>query len=128
MPSGIFTPEAIARSEESSRREVAARADSLPRRTKPIPAHITCNFPTPHVMPNPAITPQHIKFSDATGGGVIHKVTLPEYTGWFSLWYDRAGVLLDAEAMDTKNRPRTIRPGTPCWTALTRKLRTFLTK
>jgi hypothetical protein len=76
----------------------------------------------------PATTLSIQRHSFTGGGGVMHKVTMPDYLGWFSIWYDKDGTLLDAEAIYAGHKPRAIRPGSVCWSDLQNKLRSIFAK
>lgn len=52
------------------------------------------------------------------GGYVIHKMLLQHGKGWFSAWYDKDGVLLDAEQFFDHERTRSVKRPGPAWNTL----------
>lgn len=64
-------------------------------------------------------TPMTITYRFNDGGLVAHKVTLDNSSRLYSVWFDRDGILLDAEGRRFINNPMMpVRQGGPTWRGL----------
>jgi hypothetical protein len=94
-----------------------------------MPPSTPLKSPTASDTANPNITtnPMQIRyFTPLTGGGVIHRLPLPGYSGHFSCWFTPEGRLADAEQRRADGKVYPVREGGPAWSALSQRLPSLL--